>query len=1017
MRNEGRGLKALRFHDLTPYRVREVLLVSSPYDAFILEEDGQLTEQVFFQYRDVSASAPPRFSHVRTDKAAFAALKERRFDLIIVMASLSGMGVNAFGRRVKELRPGRPVVFLALDDRELDDAKEAINPEVIDGTFLWRGDPRILLAITKYIEDRENVEHDVAEGNIRVIIMIEDSPRFSSAFLGLLYKELVSQARSLASEGVNELHRLMYMRARPKILHATSYEGGKKLLRKYERNVMAVISDVGIPRKGEIDPSAGIEFVKLARKKIPYLPVLLHSSDPENAVIAEEITAGFADKSSPTLLTEIRTFLTEQLGFGDFVFRLPDGREVARARDLLEMEQTLADVSGVSVAYHAAHNHFSIWLMARCEFALADRLRPAKTADFGGVEETREHLIRVLAEARQSSWEGHVADINPSRFEHDLVSRTGPGALGGKARGIAFLNRIQGAFDPPDSDALPIEIPKTVVVTTDSFDDFLAGSNLRSFVSHCQSDDELLARFLEAPLPKKLIADLQVVVESMRGPLAVRSSSLLEDSLHQPFAGVYSTLMIPNDDEAPKRRLEELANAIKTVYASTFSSDARSYLSTTGHLEEEEKMAVIIQPLVGRRRGDRFYPTFSGVAQSFNFYPVGAQRGKDGIVHLALGLGRMVVEGGEALRFSPKNPEILPQFAAPKSMLDRTQRNFSALDMSHRLSESRLDPLANIKEFDLATAEEDGALPAVASVFVANEQQLREDLTLAGPRVVTFANILKHGAIPLAETLGEVIKVARKGMGGQVEVEFACDMGDWGRPIRRGARRRGPVLHLLQMRPLGSRSAAAPLSQIEYKRADVLCASHRSLGQGLEKIRDVVYVRRDCWQAEDNKIIAREVEALNDKLLASRRPYMLVGPGRWGTADEWLGIPVKWRQISNVKVIVEASPKGYNVEPSQGTHFFQNITSLRIGYLTLPPGAEKDAAEPGNRGEYVDWEWLDSRQAHEETEHLRHVRFKKPLTVVLDGRESRGLVLKPGRGVYSATKVSEAESASEPPRA
>lgn len=992
----GRGLKSLRFHDLTPYRVREVLLVSSPYDAFILEEEGQLTEQIYFEYKDVSASSPPRFTHVRSVKAAFAALEKRRFDLILVMASLHGMGANDFARRVKELRPGRPVVFLALDDRELEAAREAVDPDAIDGTFLWRGDARILLAITKTVEDRANVEHDVREGNIRVIIMIEDSARFYSAFLGLLYKELVGQARSLAAEGVNELHRLMYMRARPKILHAKSYEKGMSLFERYERNVVAVICDVAIPREDEIDASAGVDFARHARDKVPELAVLLQSAEPENAEIARRMSAAFVDKSSLTLLADIRSFLTDQLGFGDFVFRLPDGREVGRARDLLEMEQALATVPGASLSYHAARNQFSIWLMARCEFELADRLRPRTTSDFGGVEETRAHLIEALAEARESSYRGHVADLNPDRFGHDLISRAGRGALGGKARGIAFLNRALSDVTLPDAGSLPVEIPKTVVVTTDMFDAFLDQRRLRTFISECEDDRELNRRFLESPLPPELEEHLRFLVESLEGPLAVRSSSLLEDSIHQPFAGIYATLMIPNHDPDVDRRASRLAGAIKLVYASTFTSDARSYLQTTGHLVEEEKMAVIVQPLVGRRRGDRFYPTFSGVAQSFNFYPVGAQRAGDGVVHVALGLGRLVVEGGLALRFSPRNPAILPQFASPQSMLDRTQRGFFALDLGYSFDDEFNDPFANVHEFDLSVAEEDGALAALASVYVANEQQLREDLTLEGPRVITFANILKHRAIPLAETLKEVLKVARRGLGGPVEVEFACDMGDWGRPVPRGVERQGPALHLLQMRPLGSRSTTTPLSQTVYEREDVVCASHRSLGDGLERVRDLVYVRRDRWEAGKNKVIAREVEELNRQLSEENRPYILVGPGRWGTADEWLGIPVRWRQISSAKVIVEASPAGYNVEPSQGTHFFQNITGLRIGYLTLPAGAEKGTAAPGTAGEYVDWEFLDARQAHAKTEHLRHLRFRKPLGVVLDGREGRGLIVKPG---------------------
>jgi hypothetical protein len=997
MRLRHQRLKALRFHDLAPHRIREVLLVSSPYDAFILEEDGQLTEQVFLEYREVSASAPPRFTHVPTDRAALAALTERRFDLILVMTSFAGMGVNALGRKVKELRPGRPVVFLALDGKELDEAQNAIDPEAIDGTFLWSGDAHILFAIMKYVEDWENVEHDTQKG-VRVIIMIEDSPRYYSAFLALLYKELMSQARSLSSEGVNELHRTMYMRSRPKILHATSYEQGMKLLRRHRKNILAVISDVAIPRGGKEDPRAGVEFARNARRIDPELPVLLQSAEPGNADLASEIGASFSDKNSPTLLAEIRTFLSDQLGFGDFVFRLPDGSEVARARDLREMEEQLATIPPESLAHHASHNHFSIWLMARSEFDLAKLLRPRKASDFGGVEEMRTHLVGVLREARRSTYRGHIAELNRERFEHDLISRTGQGALGGKARGIAFINRYLSETEQQDIDALPVRVPKTVVITTDIFDEFLDGNDLREFAVDCDDDVEICRRFLAAPLPGKLIEWLDFLNSRLEGPLAVRSSSLLEDSLHQPFAGIYSTLMIPNSDPDPAQRLQELSSAVKLVYASTFSSNARAYLSSTGHLEEEEKMAVIVQRVIGRRHGNRFYPSFSGVAQSFNYYPVGPQRGNDGIVHVALGLGRTVVDGGLALRFSPKHPNVLPQFATPKSMLDGSQRTFYALDMEHPCCQVDLDPLDNVREFDLGQAERDGTLTPVGSVFNADDQHLRDDLRLPGPRVVSFNNILKHQAIPLAEALDRVIEIARRALGGPVEIEFACEMGDWGQPTRPGTKRVGPELYILQMRPLGSRNLAPRIDRLEYATEDILCSTHSSLGHGIEKgIRDIVYVRREGWTAAANKAIAREIEQFNNHLRKSRRPYLLIGPGRWGSADEWLGIPVQWRQISRARVIVEASPKGYDVEPSQGTHFFQNITSLRIGYLTIPAGADRTGKSTGNaNGQFLDWQWLDAQPAQRETAHLRHLNFCKPLIVVLDGREGRGLIAKPG---------------------
>jgi hypothetical protein len=997
MRARHQRLKALRFHDLTPHRIREVLLVSSPYDAFILEEDGQLTEQVFAEYREVSASAPPRFTHVPTDKAALAALAERRFDLILVMASFTGMGVNAFGRRVKELRPGRPVVYLALDGKELDEAHEVIDPEVIDGTFLWSGDAHILFAIIKYVEDYQNVDYDTSQG-VRVIIMIEDSPRYYSAFLALLYKELMSQARSLSSEGVNELHRLMYMRSRPKILHATSYEQGMRLLKRCRHNLLAVISDVAIPREGKIDPHAGVDFARYARRSDPELPVLLQSAEPSNAALAETINAEFADKNSPTLLAKIRSFLSNQLGFGDFIFRTPDGHEVARARDLREMEQQLKTLPEESVTHHASHNHFSIWLMARSEFELAKLLRPRKVTDYGGTDQMRNHLVGVLREARRSTYRGHIADLNPERFEHDLISRTGQGALGGKARGIAFLNRYLSETDEQELEALPVKIPKTVVITTDMFDEFLDSNDLREFAVECRDDLEIARRFLAAPPPGELVESLDFLIGRMTGPLAIRSSSLLEDSLHQPFAGIYSTLMIPNSSSRPFKRLQQLSYAVKLVYASTFSANARAYLSSTGHLEEEEKMAVIIQEVVGRQRGQRFYPTFSGVAQSFNYYPVGPQRGKDGIVHVALGLGRTVVDGGRALRFSPRHPEVLPQFSTPKSMLDGSQRNFFALDMEHPCCQVEVDPLANVREFDLSCAERDGTLLPVGSVYSQDDGQLRDDLRLPGPRLVSFNNVLKHQAIPLAKALQRVIKIARRALAGPVEIEFACEMGDWGRSTPRGEERVGPELYILQMRPLGSRNLAPRINNLEYAPKDILCSSQSSLGHGIQKgIRDIVYVRRDNWSAASNKAIAQEVETLNSDLRKEKRQYLLIGPGRWGTADNWLGIPVQWRQISKARVIVEASPKGYDVEPSQGTHFFQNITSLRIGYLTLPPGAEKaDGSEAGNNRQYLDWEWLDAQPAQQETTHLRHLRFRRSLTVVLDGREGRGLIAKPG---------------------
>jgi DNA-binding response OmpR family regulator len=989
-----RSIRARRFHDLAPHRVREILLVSSPYDAFILEEEGQLTEQVFFEYREVSLSAPPRVRHVATGEGAIRALKAQRFDLILVMTSLADMGVNALGRRIKKLRPGRPVVLLALDIRELEEARSSIDPEVIDGVFLWSGDAQILLAITKYIEDRANVDHDIAQTGVRVIVMVEDSPRFYSSYLGLLYKELMTQSGSLYLDGVNELQRRQNIRSRPKILHATTYEQAVELLDRYRNNLMALISDIRFPRGGELDRTAGFDLVRHAREIDRELPVLLQSAEESSAEKALEMGASFVDKRSSSLLASIRAFLRDELGFGDFVFRLPDGTEVGRARDVIDFERKLAIVPEEAIAFHAAHNHFSLWLMARSEFELAERLRPKGLSDFDSIEQLREHLLAELRESGRKARRRTVSDFSRKRFEQAPLSRLGGGSLGGKGRGIAFLNSILADLEPADFGGLPVSVPKTVIICTEYFDRFLDDNDLREYAFSATDDRELAARFMSARTPGRLRGNLEFVAQSIDGPLAVRSSSMLEDSLHQPFAGIYSTLMVANRSPDSVERVRELTTALKLVYASTFFRNARAYLETSGARPEEEKMAVVIQQLVGRAHGSRFYPSLSGVGQSYNFYPIGPQRAADGIVHLVLGLGRMVVEGGTALRFSPRHPEVLPQIATPRNLMDATQREFFALDLERVCGPSEEDFNSTVRKYDLGAAERDGSLAAAGSVFSRDDQRIRDDLSLPGPRVVTFNNILKHRAIPLSEALMRLMKIARRGLGYPVEIEFACEMGDWGQPVRRGETRVGPQLFALQVRPFGARTTTPESSRTRFTREDTFCYSDSSLGQGLVRgVRDLVFVRRETWDPARNRRIAAEVGELNKRLRSEDRPYMLIGPGRWGSADDWLGIPVQWQQINGVKVIVEISPKAKPVDPSQGTHFFQNITSLGIGYITLPPGANKIYPE---RAQFLDFEWMESQTPFSETEHLVHLRLDEPLTVVLDGRRQQAVVALPG---------------------
>ncbi len=1002
--------RALRFRDLMPYRIAEALLVSSPYDAFILEQDGGLTEQVFLQFTALSLTAPPRFTHAPTAEAAFDLLERRRFDLVITMTGLLDAEVNAFGRRVKEQRPGLPVVLLALDRKQLHDLRDDLDPQAIDGAFLWSGDANILLAIIKSVEDRENVEHDVERGNVRVIIVVEDSPTYYSSFLAILYLELMKQAQALHAEGVNDILRQLYMKSRPKILHATTYEQGVRLLERYHANVMAIISDLGFPRRGtngtsprrgasprngEVDDTAGLDFARRARRLDPVMPVLLQSAAGNHSAEAAEIGAVFVDKSSPDLLARIRAFLRDSLGFGDFIFRDGQGREIDRARGMRELEAKIATAPVESIYYHAARDHFSIWLQARSEFRLAEIVRPQKVSDFTSVESARNYLIEALRETHEDDLRQVVSDFSWRDFDQDPFSRLGRGSLGGKARGMAFMNTLLAEIDADEFGGLPVELPKTVVITTDYFDHFVESGDLRDFAYTCDDDEEIRRRFLSARLSEPLIYDLDFIVQHLEGPLAVRSSSLLEDSMSQPLAGIYTTLMLPNNAPDLETRLREAADAIKLVYASTFQGNAKSFLESTGNRVEEEKMAVIIQELVGRRHGDRFYPCFSGVAQSYNFYPVAPQKAEDGLVNLALGLGRLVVDGGQALMVSPRHPHVLPQFYRTKTLLDHSQRGFYALDLTAAGEGTEL--FDNVRFLGLDAAERDGTLQLVGSVFNADDERISDDLSLPGPRIVTFNNILKHRAIPLTEAILKLLEIGREGLGCPVELEFALDMGDWGRKPEGGTERAVPTFYLLQIRPFAGRAGSARSgvrepARIRFHRGDQLCASRRSLGNGVEEdLADVVYVRPERWDAARNKAIAAEVGELNQHLSAEGRRYVLIGPGRWGSGDEWLGIPVQWSQISNVKVIVEASPTSYAVEPSQGAHFFQNMTSLEIGYLTLPPGAAS-----GGAGDHLDWDWLGAHPAARETEHLRHVHLDSPLTVVIDGQRGHGVIAKPG---------------------
>jgi CheY-like chemotaxis protein len=979
-------------NDLMPHRIREVLLVSSLYDAFILEEDGYLTERIFAEYKDLNLTSSPRVTHVATAEEAFATMEARRFDMVITMMRLADMDVVSFARRVKELRPGHPVVMLALDEAELEGMPANLDPS-LDGVFLWTGDASILLAIIKIIEDRKNIDHDIETAGVRVIIVVEDTIRYYSKFLGVLYYAILEQAQSLIGEGFNDAQRIHRLRARPKVLLASDYDQALALFNKYQDNAVAVISDIRYPRAGKRDSEAGYLLTQVIRSKNPDLPVLLQSADPVNAQRAADLQAHFVDKRAANLLQELKTFLIHGLGFGDFVFRGANGVEIARAKDVSEMSRVMPWVDAGSLRYHAEHNHISTWLMARCEFELARQIRPKAPEDFGDIEDMRRYLIQLFRQGQRQHRQGVIAEFFASSFQSDSpFTRMGEGSIGGKARGIAFLDALlhRGKLYKRFAD-FPIRVPPTLVICTDVFDRFLESNRLREFALTTSDEDAIAERFLNARLPSDIVGDLRVALQQFTQPLAVRSSSLLEDSTSEPFAGVYSTYMLPNQHDALEVRLQELCTAIKMVYASTFSDNARAYMRRTSHRLEEEKMAVIVQQLIGRRHGERFYPHFAGVAQTINHYPVGHQRPEDGVALVALGLGRTVVGGGEALRFSPANPEILPQLASPKAALSNSQRTFWALNLSPDRSSELMQggEESTLKRCTLADAEMDGTLGLVASVYCPGDDVIRDGLNYRGPRLVTFANVLKNDVIPLAPALKNLLQIGRRGMGRDIQVEFAVDMGDWGRPTsrRRNKRpRRRPALYALQMRPMALNERGIQLRFHDVPREQVFCDTIQCLGSGvIDDIYDIIYVPHETFDASRTQEMAQQVGVFNKKLAAANRPYMLMGPGRWGSSDPWLGIPVQWSQINGARVIVEASPPGYHVDPSQGSHFFQNITSLRIGYLTVPP--ENPRAS-------LDWAWLEEQPAIEETAYLRHVRLEDPLYMKLDGRAPRAVIYK-----------------------
>ena len=958
----------------------DILLVSSPYDSFVLEEAGQLSERVLGEFRNLDLHYGPGITSVATGGEALALAGEQsRFNLVVSTLQVADMNAAELARRVAEARPGIPVVALAFDNSELTDFLSRHDVSAVDRVFLWQGDARVLVAIVKDVEDRLNVAHDTGAHGVQVILVIEDNVRYYSSLLPTIYGELLHQSQQLIAEGLNLSQKILRMRARPKILLCRTFEEAWKAFSAYRDDVLGVISDVEFPREGRHAKDAGLEFARMVRTPCPDVPILLHSSRPENEARAREAGADFLLKGSPLLLQELRRFMVEYFGFGPFVFRTPEGREVARAPDLRALEDRLRSVPVESVAYHAERNHFSKWLKARTEFRLAHRLRPRTVQEFGGAEGLRRHLIAAIGDYRRERGQAVVADFDRATFAPGEPGgsgdfhRIGGGSLGGKARGLAFMRRLlaEGGAGRGLPD-VRVRVPAAVVVATDVFDRFLDNNRLRDFA--IRADDEALRRrFESAAFPADVRRDLRAYVERVRCPLAVRSSSLLEDSPYQPFTGVYDTLMLANDEPAVDVRLDRLLRAIKRVYASAFTRKAKDYIRATPYRLEEEKMAVILQQVVGTRHGPRFYPDLAGVARSHNFYPSPPLTAADGIAAVALGLGRTVVDGGACLRFSPRHPQRILQFATVEEALENSQRTFWALELGAG-GQGAIEE----RQFDLEAAEEDGTLQGLASTWSRENDAVYDGTSRPGVRLVTLAPVLKHRSFPLAEILDRVLSLGAWGMGAPVEIEFAANLSvPTGLPRDFG---------LLQLRPLALSREREELRIGDVPKDAVVCRSARVLGNGRLELRDVIAVDRSRFDRARSRDTAGHLAQMNAALAAEGRPYVLFVVGRWGSRDPWIGIPVAWEQIAGAKVIVEAGFRDLRVTPSQGTHFFQNLTSFNVGYFTVNP----DFGEG-----FVDWPWLAAQPAVREAGCVRHLRFEAPLVVTMDGQRGEGVILKP----------------------
>ena len=978
------NLKDLVFRD-TPFanlmnkRIYNVLLIATKYDSFMLEDDGRVDEQIFNEYTSLSLRYPPRFTQVTTEEEALNELKNRNFELIICMPNMDNRDIFAAASEIKVHYPNIPIVVLTPFSKEV--SKRIANEDLsaIDYVFSWLGNSELLLAIIKLIEDKMNAPDDTASVGVQIILLVEDSIRFYSSALPHLYKFVLEQSQMFAKEALNDHQRTLRMRGRPKIKLARNYEEAVRIFDQYRDNMLGIISDMSFMHNGVKDPYAGYKFGQYVRKTGLIIPFVLESSEASNHVYAKELNASFIDKNSKSYPQDLKKKIMQRFGFGDFVILNPHTKEeIMRIKDLKDLQKKVFQIPDDSLVYHLSRNHFSRFFYSRAMFPPAEVLKHVDVSDYKDMDEARKLIFDLIVQYRRMKNTGVVAVYQKDRFdEYSNFARIGDGSLGGKGRGLAFIGAMVKRYPKLESDNFAVNIPKTVVICTDIFDEFMETNELYPVALGDADDETILRYFLRASLPSRLIEDLMAFFDVVKSPIAVRSSSLLEDSHYQPFAGIYSTYMVPKIEEKYDM-LRTVSDAIKAVYASVFYKDSKAYMTATSNLIDQEKMAIVLQEVVGSRYNDHFYPTMSGVARSLNFYPIGNEKAEDGIANIALGLGKYIVDGGQTLRFSPRHPHSILQMSTMDFALRETQTRFYALDLKNMAEAFSVDDAFNLVKLGLKDADAEGSLKYIVSTYDPYDQIIRDGYYPGGRKILSFVNILQHDVFPLADTLDQILRIGQQEMGRPVEIEFAVNMDP--------SDHTRATFYLLQIRPIVDNKEIMDEDLSLVKNEETILSSTSVLGHGIVgDVQDIIYVKTGAFNSSNNQLIAYEIEKMNRSFTDQEKGYVLVGPGRWGSSDSWLGIPVKWPHISNARVIVECGLENYRVDPSQGTHFFQHLTSFGVGYLTVNPF----------KGDgWFDEAFLNAQPAVEETEYLRHVRFDAPITIKMDGKKSLGVVLK-----------------------